>query len=180
MSDHTTNLNLTLPSYLEDADIAVLNENFTKIDTAVAAKASTSSLAAVATSGAYADLTGKPTVDAALDAESTNAVQNAAVAAGLSSMRPLVLGTAIPNGADLNSYTTAGKYYRSSGGTTNLPNGFNSAYFLIVEETTANNRYRQWLFPAAAASAGEFYSRISTGDAVNWQSWYKFSGTAVT
>lgn len=87
---------------------------------------------------------------------------------------------AIPNGANLNSYTTAGKYYRGSGGTTNLPNGFNAAYYLIVEETIADNRYRQWVIPAASAVAGEIYTRISTGDAINWQSWYKFTGEVVT
>ena len=41
------------------------------------------SLATVASSGSYADLSGKPTVDSALSATSANAVQNKVVQAGL-------------------------------------------------------------------------------------------------
>ena len=51
-----------------------------QVDTLLAAKANTSSLATVATSGAYSDLTGKPTIDTALDTTSTNAVENKAIA----------------------------------------------------------------------------------------------------
>ncbi len=42
-----------------------------------------SSLAPVATSGAYSDLSGKPTIDTALDDTSTNAVENRAVAGAI-------------------------------------------------------------------------------------------------
>lgn len=49
----------------------------------ISGKADKSSLAAVATSGSYNDLTGKPTVDTSLSTTSTNAVQNKAVAAGI-------------------------------------------------------------------------------------------------
>ena len=54
-----------------------------QVDTLLAAKANTSSLATVATSGAYSDLSGKPTIDTALDTTSTNAVENRVVAGAI-------------------------------------------------------------------------------------------------
>ena len=42
-------------------------------------KANTSSLATVATSGAYSDLSGKPVIDSAMSSTSENAVQNKAI-----------------------------------------------------------------------------------------------------
>ena len=58
-----------------------------QVDTLLAAKANTSSLATVATSGAYSDLSGKPTIDTALDTTSTNAVENRAVAGAINGIR---------------------------------------------------------------------------------------------
>lgn len=58
-----------------------------QVDTLLAAKANTSSLATVATSGAYSDLVGKPTIDTALDTTSTNAVENRAVASEINSIK---------------------------------------------------------------------------------------------
>lgn len=58
-----------------------------QVDTLLAAKANTSSLATVATSGAYSDLSGKPTIDTALDTTSTNAVENRAVASEINSIK---------------------------------------------------------------------------------------------
>lgn len=58
-----------------------------QVDTLLAAKANTSSLATVATSGAYSDLSGKPTIDTALDTTSTNAVENRVVAGAINSIR---------------------------------------------------------------------------------------------
>lgn len=57
------------------------------INEVMSAKADISSLATVATSGAYSDLTGKPTIDAALDDTSTNAVENRAVASEINSIK---------------------------------------------------------------------------------------------
>lgn len=56
------------------------------VDTALSSKADTSSLASVATSGSYRDLSNKPsipTVDSSLNTSSTNAIQNRAVATAL-------------------------------------------------------------------------------------------------
>lgn len=58
-----------------------------QVDTLLAAKANTSSLATVATSGAYSDLSGKPTIDTTLDTTSTNAVENRAVASEINSIK---------------------------------------------------------------------------------------------
>lgn len=61
----------------------VINTALTTINTTLATKANTASLATVATSGSYADLSNTPTIDSALSATSTNAVQNKAVQAAL-------------------------------------------------------------------------------------------------
>lgn len=58
-----------------------------QVDTLLAAKADSASLATVATSGAYSDLSGKPTIDTALDNASTNAVENRAVASEINSIK---------------------------------------------------------------------------------------------
>lgn len=58
-------------------------------------------LATVATSGAYTDLTGTPTVDTALSTSSTNAVQNRAIKTALD---------AKANTADLATVATSGSY----------------------------------------------------------------------
>lgn len=58
-----------------------------QVDTLLAAKADSASLATVATSGAYSDLSGKPTIDTALDTTSTNAVENRAVAGAINSIK---------------------------------------------------------------------------------------------
>jgi hypothetical protein len=55
-------------------------------DTLLAAKANSADLATVATSGAYSDLSGKPTIDTALDTTSTNAVENRAVAEAINEL----------------------------------------------------------------------------------------------
>lgn len=56
------------------------------IGTALSGKADSSSLAAVATSGDYSDLSNKPTIDSALDADSENAVQNKAIATAINDL----------------------------------------------------------------------------------------------
>ena len=191
MSEHTTNLQMTLPDYQDDADIEVLNDNFTILDTAVASKADTSSLADVATSGAYSDLIGTPTipvVDAALDAESTNAIQNAAVTVGINGRIPVGIGTAItdpapsatpPVYADLFTLPV-GVYYRQSNptNTLNLPNGMTGAFYAVIVNTISVSRKKIYLFPCASATAGEFYTCLQLSG--GYGSWYKFSGTVVT
>lgn len=196
MAEHTTNLNLALPSYLEDADIAVLNDNFTAIDTAVAAKANTSSLATVATSGAYDDLSGKPTipiVDSELDAQSTNAIQNAAVFAALLGFFPLSLGNEIPSTVTaLSALKEAGIWFRLSGfnSFTDLPPNWGScaAGNVIVLPTTTAWRFRQILLPSApvnSAAVPYFWTRYMTGGSKTdpstavWQKWVEFAGTTL-
>lgn len=63
------------------------------------------SFAAVATSGAYSDLTGKPTVDTTLSSTSTNAVQNKVIKAALDAKVSTVSG----KGLSTNDYTNAEK-----------------------------------------------------------------------
>ena len=56
-------------------------------DTLLAAKANSADLATVATSGAYSDLSGKPTIDTQLNTTSTNAVENRAIASEINSIK---------------------------------------------------------------------------------------------
>lgn len=76
------------------------------VSAALDAKANTSALKTVATTGSYDDLTDKPTipdavtVDAALSATSTNAIQNKAVKAALDGkMNTATLATVATSGA---------------------------------------------------------------------------------
>lgn len=62
MATTTTNLNLVKPAGSEDADVSIINSNMDILDTAVHGKADTTDLATVATTGVYADLTGKPSI----------------------------------------------------------------------------------------------------------------------
>lgn len=68
-----------------------LQTNVTNLLTQIDTKAPTSSLSAVALSGAYADLTGKPTiptVDATLSTSSLNPVRNSAVTTEMNKKQP--------------------------------------------------------------------------------------------
>ena len=185
MSTSTTNLGLTKPDVTELYDIEVFNGNADKIDVFAG------SLATVATSGAYSDLSGKPTiptVDAALDSESANAIQNAAVAAGLAARIPLGIGTAItdpapsatpPVYADLFELPV-GVYWRQTNitNTLHLPSGVTGAFYCVVVNTISASRRKIYLFPCSGTKVGEFYTctEMSSG----YGSWYKFAGEAVT
>ena len=71
-------INSSIDSTVSDSSTnAVQNKSIKAyVDTGLAAKASTSSLSPVATSGSYNDLSNKPTIDSELSDSSTNAVQN--------------------------------------------------------------------------------------------------------
>lgn len=58
---------------------ALLSTNVESLNTEIAKKANSADLATVATSGAYGDLTGRPTVDASVKSGSANAVTGGAV-----------------------------------------------------------------------------------------------------
>ena len=87
-----------------------------QVDTLLAAKANTSSLATVATSGAYSDLSGKPTIDTALDTTSTNAVENRAVAGAINGIR-----SDLQDKADIITNSASGAIASFSDGADNLP-----------------------------------------------------------
>jgi len=63
---------------------------WSKIKAKLATKADTNSLATVATSGSYNDLSNKPTVDSTLSSSSTNAVQNQAVYAAIGDVESIL------------------------------------------------------------------------------------------
>lgn len=97
--------------------------------------------------------------------------------------------TTIPDGANIGygttagSYTTPGVYVRttSSAGIAGRPSDYQSAFLLIVRNTSAESRYQQELYPLANVSGSVqhfFYKRYYT--AAGWQDWSKFEGTATT
>ena len=92
-------------------------------------------------------------------------------------IQTLSRGTAIPEGADLDSYTTTGVYYSPTAAVSGtLLNSPTKAYGfrLEVRETIANNRILQILYPNAK---GVFYMRnlLSAG----WSNWFKFAGEEI-
>ena len=187
MSDTTTNLGLVLPTYLEDADIDVINGNMEKLDTAVASKANTADLADVATSGAYADLTGIPTVDATLDANSTNAIQNAAVVTGLNDAsvagqkRGNLINATSANHVSVHSLAV-GRWYigaSSVGYIDDLPTSISSGGIQItVEEMALTNRFVITLLVNNNQEVGNVYRQWCTQN--SWSSWYKYAGEVVS
>jgi hypothetical protein len=97
-------------------DKAGLTYFWGKIKTLLAAKADTSSLKTVATSGSYNDLTNRPTipsVDASLSSSSTNAIQNKAVYSALSG-KLSTSGTAASASKLVNSITINGTAFDGS------------------------------------------------------------------
>lgn len=201
MSTSTTNLNLIKPDVTELYDIGVFNGNADKIDAfagavteMIAGKVDPSELAAVATSGAYSDLTGKPVIDAALDSTSTNAIQNAAVAVALALCMTLGLGKEIPSSVTkLADVTEPGVYRVLSGAPaqfTDLPSNWDgTALNLFVLPTTVEWRTRQILLPASPVSSApvpHVWMRYKTGGtAANpgtaaYQKWVDFTGTTLT
>lgn len=72
---------ITVDSSLSDSSTNPVQNKIVK--TALDAKADTTSLASVATSGRYSDLNGTPTIDTAISATSTNTVTNKAISTAL-------------------------------------------------------------------------------------------------
>ena len=88
--------------------------------------------------------------------------------------------TSIPNGADLNSYTTAGNYYSQNSSTSaslsNTP--YTSGLFrLIVSEITGSSRVQ--IILTANSSDKIMYYRSSTNSGSSWSTWRLISSTAV-
>ena len=186
MAEHTTNLNLTLPTYLEDADIAVLNENFETIDTAVASKVSASSLAGVATSGLYDDLTGKPALSAVAtsgsytdlsDQPNLNAALKRGTALSATSSSHFSLHTLCTD----TTHYGVGRYYA---GTSiipyidDMPSEITRGIEITVEENQMENRFIITIAVNSITHAGVIYKTWLTSD--GWSSWYKFTGTVVS
>lgn len=87
------------------------------------------------------------------------------------------LGVTIPEAADLNDYTTPGRYCSPTAArTATLANSPTSAYgFSLEVKTVVGGRFVQILTPNAA---GVYYMRsyLSAG----WSSWFKFVGEEMT
>lgn len=89
-------------------------------------------------------------------------------------------GENISANADLNNYTTAGRYYSSGSAVTstlsNVPDDVTSGFVLVVENITTSS-IKQTIIPAYYSS-GFSYERKKSGD--NWGNWLRYSGTLST
>ena len=88
--------------------------------------------------------------------------------------------TSIPNGADLDSYTTAGNYYvvnaTTAASLSNTP--YTSGLFrLIVSEITGPSRVQ--IILTANTSDKIMYYRSSTNSGTSWSTWRLISSAAV-
>ncbi|MBO5706819.1 MAG: hypothetical protein J6S05_07490 [Bacteroidaceae bacterium] len=83
----------------------------------------------------------------------------------------------IPDNSDLDTLTTVGTYYKNTNvsGLSNLPAGLTTAFKMVVENTSAYDRQKQWIYPITQTPAASIYWRIKTGG--GWQPWYKLTGT---
>lgn len=83
----------------------------------------------------------------------------------------------IPDNTDLDTITIVGTYYKNTNvsGLSNLPAGLTTAFKMIVENTSAIDRQKQWIYPITQTPAASMYWRIKTGG--GWQPWYKLTGT---
>lgn len=86
------------------------------------------------------------------------------------------LGVTIPEAADLDTYTTPGRYCSPTASrTATLANSPTSAYGFSLEiKTVVGGRFVQILIPN---TAGVFYMRsyLSAG----WSNWFKYSGEEI-
>ena len=85
-------------------------------------------------------------------------------------------GTAIPEGADLDTYTTPGVFHSPTGArSATLVNSPTKAYgFRLEVREIISGRYMQIVYPNAG---GVFYIRnfLSAG----WSNWFKFAGEEI-
>lgn len=92
------------------------------------------------------------------------------------------LGTAIPNGSDLDSYTTAGVYVAStsalSQSISNKPNGVTTSFRLEVVQNASTTYIKQYLYNTADVQ--RIYIRQKDGTSNAWKPWYVITGTAVS
>lgn len=128
-----------------------------------------SKLAKVAFTGSYIDLTNKPTIPAAVAVKGNN---ESAYRTGNVNLTPANIGAfpgtiEIPNGANLNNYTTPGVYSGSASFSYgNSP--ANVSFVLIVAK--GGNFIRQTFLSVNAISSGE-YSRYFNPSNSTWIAW---------
>ena len=144
----------------------------------------------MASTGAYSDLSGKPTiptVDAALDSESTNAVQNAAVVTGLGDAATAAQKRGVQINATSTSHVSVhslapGRHYVGASAAAyidDLPSSLSSGGLEItVEEMALTNRLVITVLVNNNNEVGNIYRQWCTQS--GWSSWYRYTGEAVT
>lgn len=138
-TDATANIAVpTTVSELTDADDYALAADLIQLE---------SSLAEVATTGDYSDLTGTPTIDATISSSSTNAVQNKAVSAALA------------NKADTTSI--------GNGTLTVQKNGTDVATFSANSNTDATANITVPTTVSDLSDANSYYTKTQVDDAIS-------------
>ena len=141
------------------------------------AKADTSSLSAVATTGNYSDLSGKPTIDSQVTVLSTNAVQSGAVYNFVNSS--IATNTAY----FIGTFTSVSDLHAYSGTVTNNDYGFVVSNYVLLTEMPDDwiNNYRSYYTKftlAPAWVADKYYAKnnnvytLTTSEPENWSTNY--------
>ena len=162
-------------------------------------KASTADLAAVATSGAYSDLTGKPTVDSEISSSSTNAVQNSAIAAAIATLTEKdteqdatlnPIATAFPlmmrrGSATMNSSSGFGFddihetiYYRYTASA--IGNPISNGYGLIITFFFTSYGVQFLVSQGTASQPTQLLYRFTADTGTTWKNWRTISTDALT
>jgi hypothetical protein len=134
-------------------------------------KVNSEDLAAVATSGSYDDLSNKPSVPAT-PISIENGGTGATTAAGAQTNLGFTGAVSLPDNTDFNTIKGTALYLFTS--SVNTPNGAGGKWSLIT------------IFPNSTQDGTQIATKISTGDTfirtmyvTTWQSWRKFTTTAV-
>lgn len=178
------NGDITYPQTLASA---VITGGGSDVDSALALKANTADLAAVATSGLYSDLTGKPNLATVATTGSYNDLTNLPSDRLFRMLVPT--GTAIPSNADLNTttYISVGRYYCSANATvstlTNCPtsSAFMMEVFSPLSTTIDNETTDTWVYRLRLLTTytGETWVQQvdsgSTAGSFTYRTWKRYS-----
>lgn len=128
----------------------------------------------------------KTIVDSALDASSTNPVQNKIVKENFDTLYEMIESKQQGRRTtDINATTEPGIYrFYGNGGTSNLPSDITAASPFGMLEVSAMDEYRKQVLThfisGSPAAPPVIYVRRSVDSGTTWSPWGKIEGTAIT
>ena len=142
------------------------------IKSALDGKADSSSLATVATSGAYSDLSGTPNLATVATSGSYSDLSNKPTILADDEVPLLKGATLLASGTDLNSIVDTGTYYATSNNAANITNApYAGAFKLYVERTLSTATYLKQRFEIY--NGVNQWVRVSTDGGSTWDAWYR-------